>query len=142
MIGVDTTFLVQLEIIELPLHPAAHELLKREVLDVGEELVLAPQILAEFLHVVTDAKRFAKPLTMPEALSKARLWWNAKEVRHAFPTAESTDLFLDWISQHNLGRKRLLDTQLASTLWTAGVRQLLTSNPKDFALFGFQILSP
>lgn len=48
MIGVDTTFLVQLEIIELPLHAAAHELLKREVLDVGEELALAPQILSEF----------------------------------------------------------------------------------------------
>jgi hypothetical protein len=32
MIGVDTTFLVQLELIELPAHKAAHELLQREIL--------------------------------------------------------------------------------------------------------------
>lgn len=69
MIGVDTTFLVQLEITELPLHGSAHNLLKREVLDPGVEIALAPQILAEFLHIVTDAKRFSKPMSMPHALA-------------------------------------------------------------------------
>ena len=31
MIGADTTFLVQLEIQEMPLHVAAHEVLRRDV---------------------------------------------------------------------------------------------------------------
>ena len=70
MIGVDTTFLVQLELVELPAHKAAHELLQR----------------------------------------------------------------------HQLGRKRILDTQLAAILWTAGVRQVFTANPADFKIFGFQLL--
>jgi len=48
MIGVDTTFLIQLEVVELPLHTAAHAVLKREVLDAGVELALAPQILSDF----------------------------------------------------------------------------------------------
>ena len=48
MIGADTTFLVQLEIREMPEHARAHDLLKREVLEPGETLALVPQVLAEF----------------------------------------------------------------------------------------------
>ena len=56
---------------------------------------------------------------------------------------ESTALFLGWLMQHGLGRKRLLDTHLAATLWSAGVRRLMTSNPRDFTIFGaFELLSP
>jgi predicted nucleic acid-binding protein len=142
MIGVDTTFLVQLEIAETPLHAAAHTLLKREVLDAGVELAIVPQILAEFLHVVTDPKRFLNPLSMPHAVSRAEFWWSAREVTHIHATDASTRQFLTWISDRKLGRKRLLDTQLAATLWSRGIRKLITSNSKDFAPFGFQILSP
>jgi predicted nucleic acid-binding protein len=142
MIGADTTFLVQLELIELPAHKAAHELLKREVLQPQVPLALAPQVLAEFIHVVTDPRRFQNPLTAGEAVSKARFWWHAGEVHPVFPTPDSTTLFLDWMQRHQLGRKRILDTQLAAILWTAGVRQVLTANPADFRVFGFQLLTP
>src|ERR1035437_2648284 len=67
--------------------------------------------------------------------------WNAAEVRRLFPSNESTVLFLDWMQRHQLGRKRILDTQLAAIFWTAGVRQVLTANPADFQLFGFQLLT-
>ena len=43
---------------------------------------------------------------------------------------------------HKFGRKRILDTQLAATLWSAGVRQIITANPGDFQIFGIQILTP
>ena len=141
MIGVDTTFLVQLELVELPAHQAAHEILQREILQPQVPLALAPQVLAEFIHIVTDPRRFQKPLTADEAVAKARFWWNAAEVQQVFPSDESTVLFLDWMRLHQLGRKRILDTQLAAILWTAGVRRLLTSNPADFQIFGFQLLS-
>jgi predicted nucleic acid-binding protein len=141
MIGADTTFLVQLELVELPAHKAAHELLQREILQPQVPLALAPQVLAEFIHIVTDPRRFQKPLTADEAVAKARFWWNAGEVQHVFPGNESTILFLDWMQRYQLGRKRILDTQLAAILWTAGVRQLLTANPADFQVFGFQILT-
>jgi predicted nucleic acid-binding protein len=142
MIRADTTFLVQLELIELPAHKAAHELLQREILQPQIPLALAPQMLAEFTHVVTDPRRFQKPLTPEEAIAKARFWWSAAEVRQVFPTNESTVLFLDWMQRHQLGRKRILDTQLAATLWTAGVRRIFTSNPADFQIFGLQPLVP
>lgn len=139
MIGADTTFLVQLELAELPGHQVAHALLQREVIQPRVPLALAPQVLAEFIHVVTDPRRFQKPLTIAEAIAKARFWWNAAEVQHVFPGSESTGLFLDWMQRHQLGRKRILDTQLAANLWASGVRQLLTANPGDFQVFGFQI---
>jgi len=142
MIGIDTTYLVQLEVQETPAHQSAHEFLRREVIEPATPIALAAQVLAEFMHVVTDPRRFKQPLTMEQALEKARFWWNAGEVRHVNPTPESTVLFLDWMRFHQLGRKRLLDTQLATTLWQAGVRRLLTSNPADFQIFGFELLVP
>ena len=60
MIGADTTFLVQLELIELPMHKAAHELLQREILQAKVSLALAPQVLAEFIHVVTRRTALSK----------------------------------------------------------------------------------
>jgi predicted nucleic acid-binding protein len=142
MIGADTTLLVQIEVAELPAHGAALELLRNEILSPQIPMALAPQVLAEFIHVVTDPRRFQKPLTMQEALAKAEFWWNAAEVEQVFPTDDSERRFIHWMQQHQLGRKRVLDTQLASTLWEAGVRSLITSNPDDFQKFGFRFLTP
>jgi hypothetical protein len=42
-----------------------------------------------------------------------------------------------------LGRKRILDTLLAATYWSAGIQSLLTTNAGDFAVLGgFQCISP
>jgi predicted nucleic acid-binding protein len=97
---------------------------------------LAPQIRAEFIHIVTDPRRFSSPLTLEQAIKRTEIWWNAGEVVHVFPTAESTLLFLGWLEEHKLGRKRLLDTMLASTLQANGVTSLLTLNRDDFTVFG------
>src|SRR5690242_8533372 len=142
MIGVDTTFLVQLELIESPAHASALGLLQHEIILPQVGLALAPQVLAEFVHVATDPRRFQKPLTSEEALAKARFWWNAAEVQHVFPTVESTQLFFDWMHQHRLGRKRILDTQLAATLWQRGVRRIFSSNAADFQMLGFDVVVP
>jgi hypothetical protein len=77
-----------------------------------------------------------------DAAAKACFWWNSVEVRHVFPTDDSTRLALEWLQRHNLGRKRILDTQFAATLWTAGISQIVTSNPADFVLFGLEPLVP
>jgi toxin-antitoxin system PIN domain toxin len=142
MVGLDTSVLVHLEIKESPEHARAHDWLHRVILDGGETIALAPQVLTEFIHVVTDPKRFERPLSMQQALDKTRFWWNAAEVRRIYPTAESTSRFLDWLHQHSLGRKRLLDTHLAATFHIAGVRKIVTSNIRDFSIFGeFEVTS-
>lgn len=136
MIGIDTTFLVHLEIKEALEHARAHEWLRRVVLDGSDVIALAPQVLAEFIHVVTDPKRFQVPLNITDAIGKASFWWNAREVRRIYPTPESTKWFLEWLSKHTLGRKRLLDTQLAATYFAAGIRKFLSTNARDYSVFG------
>jgi predicted nucleic acid-binding protein len=143
VIGIDTTFLVHLEIAETPDHEAVFGYLQREVLGKSTTLALAPQVLAEFIHVVTDGRRWERPLSVEDALAKAQFWWNAEEVERVYPTAEATQLFFSWLERHKLGRKRLLDTLLAATLWAAGVRSLITSNARDYQIFtGLEIIVP
>jgi predicted nucleic acid-binding protein len=135
MHAIDTTFLIQVELREAQDHLRARAWLNRTLESDGQLFALAPQVLTEFIHVVTDPRRFALPLSMEEATERAQLWCSAKEVRAIYPTAESTALTLQWLRSYRLGRKRLLDTQLAATYSTAGIHRLLTANADDFAVF-------
>ena len=135
MTGLDCNILVQLALADHPANAATLAAVQAET-QRGHPLVFPSLVLTEFLHVVTDAKRFAPPLTMSEALD-----WIEDLLAHASfqqhePTPESLRQTLRWMRQFNLGRKRILDTHLAAVLHTAGVRRLLTSNPADFTVFG------
>ena len=47
---------------------------------------------------------------------------------------------MKWLGDHQLGRKRLLDTLIAATWHSAGIREICTLNPRDFTVFSvFQI---
>lgn len=133
--GLDTGFLVAAEVAEHPLHSKARAKLTRLVAN-GDRFALAPQVLAEFVHVVTDPRRFTLPLTVDDALRLAQQWRTAREVVQTFPNDAAVQLFLDWMQQHRLGRKRLLDSLLAATYRAADVNSLLTLNPRDFAILG------
>jgi predicted nucleic acid-binding protein len=134
--GVDTTFLVELEVAEAEHHREARAFFDKEVLDVGAQVAIAPQVLAEFIHIVTDPRRFTRPVSAAEAVARAHLWWQAKEVKQVLPSIEATELFLDWMKVHRLGRKRILDTQLAATYHAAGVDHIISSHARDFTIFG------
>ena len=136
MIGLDTTFLVQVEIQETDGHQAALAVLRQEIAGRDREAALAPQVLSEFVHVVTDPRRFERPLSMAQALAKARFWWNAREVEQVVPDDQAVAQFLAWMQEHGLGRKRLLDTLLAATYYRSGVTRIVTSNARDYRVFG------
>ena len=61
--GVDTGFLVAAEVLEHAQHAAARDTLKR-LLTAGDFFAVAPQVLAEFIHVVTDPRRFNSRSTL------------------------------------------------------------------------------
>ena len=136
MRGIDTTFMVAHELAELPLHARAREVARRSGRQGEARFALVPQVLMEFLHVVTDPRRFQKPLAMEEAVARADFWWGAKEIIQVVPGPESFRLCFRWIREHRLARKRLLDTQLAASLHQAGVHRIITQNRKDFEIFG------
>ena len=133
--GLDTGFLVAAEVAEHAEHTAARDTLAR-LAAAGDQFALTPQLLAEFIHVVTDPRRFALPLDMATARNVAEQWWTARDAVQVFPDDAATRQFLLWLQQFSLGRKRLLDTLLAATYWQAGIQSLLTTNPADFGLFG------
>ncbi|MDA0840482.1 MAG: type II toxin-antitoxin system VapC family toxin [Planctomycetota bacterium] len=139
-VAIDTDFLVRLSIADHPGRDAAVELREHHV-DAGDRFALAPQVVSEFIHVVTDPRRFTDPLSIPEALKVARQWCEAEEVFLLFTDTDSLSRFFDLMEQFGLGRKRVLDTSLAATCLAAGVTHLITGNAADYAIFpGLQLI--
>jgi predicted nucleic acid-binding protein len=140
--GLDTGFLVAAEVAEHNDHKAARTKLAA-LIGAGDRIAIAPQVLAEFIHVVTDPRRFTKPLDVAAAHQAAQQWWTANEVVHVFPDDAATSQFLNWLQQFSLGRKRFLDTLLAATYHRAGLSSILTTNAADFSVFGlFTCITP
>jgi predicted nucleic acid-binding protein len=142
MIGLDCNILIQLAFADHPGNAKTLSAVQTEITK-GERLVFPSLVIAEFLHLATDDRRFAPPLTMAEALDWIDGFLKNPAVSLLEPTPASTDQTLRWMRQFNLGRKRILDTQLAAVLYTGGVRRLLTSNPADFQAFGvLEVVTP
>ena len=133
--GLDTGFLVAAEVREHAAHADARATLA-QVLSAGGVIAVAPQVLAEFIHVVTDPRRFTQTLDMNAARHVAEQWWTSNDVVQALPNPGAVRQFFTWMQQFSLGRKRLLDTLLAATYREAGIQSLLTTNQSDFLVFG------
>jgi predicted nucleic acid-binding protein len=142
IIALDTTVLVEAEVSDSPSHEAALALIASRPAEADSRpFAIAPQVLTEFIHVVSDPKRFARPLSVRAAIDRAEFWWSAREVQRIVPTLEATALFFRWMRLQNLRRKRILDTYLAATYAAAGIRRLATSYGRDFTAFdAFEII--
>ena len=133
--GFDTSLLVAHEVVS----HAGHEGARQRVHDLrtaGDGFAIAAQVVTEFVHVVTDPKRFTTALTMEQALERARAWWDSPDVERVEPDDDAVKWFLDAMAKHRLGRKRVLDTMLAAAYRSAGITSLLTLNGADFEAFG------
>ena len=133
--GFDTSLLVAHEVAGHAGHAGVRQRV-RELRNAGESLAIAAQVVTEFVHIVTDAKRFSAPLTMEQALERAQAWWDSPDVERVEPDDDAVKWFLDAMARHQLGRKRVLDTMLAATYRSAGITSLLTLNAGDFEVFG------
>lgn len=143
MTGLDTSVLIPLAIKAHPRHTAAVELTRSEIQEGGAKLALLPSVLSEFVHAVSDPRRFEHPMSVDDAVRWLTEFLSKPECVLLNSDERAITLWLDWMREHRLGRKRVLDTQLAAALHTAGVRRLLTSNPDDFRVFGvFELLVP
>jgi predicted nucleic acid-binding protein len=136
VIAVDTSFLVALTLHEHPGHAGCRLLFEDEIVGGTATMAVAAQALAEFCHVVTDERRFEHPLPMTDALDLCEQWWTAQESRTVVVDADVGVLFLAWMREFRLERKRLLDTLLAATYHRAGVTRLASTKWRDFAVFG------
>lgn len=134
MIGIDTNILVAFAIAEHPLHQEVRDRIGG-FLKAGRRFAITSEVLAEFVHVVTDARRFANPMKTPKALDWATYWAEADDVVILAGGIEANRQWLHWLRQHRLGRKRLLDTLFAAILFEAGVSEIFSLNQADFRAF-------
>ena len=142
-LALDTDVLVHWAMRGAPFHAAARKLVESEVRRRRGMIGITPQVIREFLHVCTDGRRFEHPLTMADALDQARSLWFARDVSRIVPGPRVLARTLELLDKLALGRKRILDTALAATLETAGVKRLATFNGEDFKIFPFlQVLRP
>jgi predicted nucleic acid-binding protein len=91
--GLDAGFLVAAEVREHAAHAGARSTLA-QVLSAGDVIAIAPQVLPEFIHVVTDSRRFTQPLDMIAARQVAEQWWTASDVVQTFPDSGAVRQFL------------------------------------------------
>lgn len=142
-LAIDTNVLIPWLVASAPGHLGASTLVAAELSRPGGRIVLVQQVCWEFLHVVTDPKRFTSPLTMEAARTLLLPVWQAAETSRVGPTPEVVPRVLELMAKHQLGRKRILDTALAATLERAGVRRLATLNGADFRCFPFiEVVEP
>jgi predicted nucleic acid-binding protein len=132
MIGVDTSFLVAFEVSSHPQHDAARAFARRYE---REGFGCAPQVLAEYVHIVTDPRRFERPLSVSNALAGAQRWWNAAETSKVVPGVQAVALFFQWMREFQLGRKRIPNTLLAATYKAENISLVVSTNFRDFSLF-------
>lgn len=143
ILGLDTDVLVAWTIREAPAHQRVRRWLRRRQADGGLRLGLTPQVGHEWLHVVTDGRRFESPLSMTQAIDLLRSVGESREVVDVLPGPRVLPRTLELLQRHRLGRKRILDTALAATLEAAGVERLATLNGRDYKVFSFlQVVEP
>lgn len=140
MVGIDTNVLVYAHLAAFPQHARARARVLLELANPKGGLAISPLVLHEFIHVVTDQRRFEAPLSMSEALGLARGYLGHSNVEILSVDEGVVLLALDDLERRQLGRKRISDSLLAASLVQAGVTEVLTCNPGDFV--GFPGLRP
>ena len=134
-IALDTNLLVEAHLPGLRRHQLARDYLLEQSAISDVVLAVTPLVVHEFVHVVTDARRFEPPVAMSEALAISRGYLARSNVECLPIGEDAIVLAIEFLERHRLGRKRIADCVLAATLLTHGVHRLATFSPGDFAVF-------
>jgi len=142
-IGLDTNVLVYAHLAGSPQHEAVRRFLRRRLESRSVTLVISPLVLHEFVHVVTDPRRFDPPVAMSEAIALSRRYLGRSNVECLAVDEGAMVLALELLDREGLGRKRVADALLAATLLSHGVERLASCNSRDFEIFeGLEIIDP
>lgn len=134
MIGLDSTFLIDLYWIDSPRHKNAVQLFSKLSKE-ASKLLIFYNCFNEFIHVITDSKRFENAFSMKQALEIVETWCCMEEIQVIYPDDSSFTRERTWLNLYNLGRNRLNDTSMAACYAQYGVSKIITANPSDFKNF-------
>jgi predicted nucleic acid-binding protein len=134
-LGLDTNVLVYAHMPALENHEKVRGFLLDRLQHSDTTLAITPSIMHEFVHVVTDGRRFDPPVEMSEALAIARLYLERSNVECLSISEDVLNHAFDLLERHRLGRKRIADTLLVATLHHHKITEIATCNPGDFRVF-------
>jgi hypothetical protein len=134
-IGIDTNVLIYAHLPAFPEHAASRAFLGEQLRRPDRTVVVTALVLHEFVHVVTDPRRFEPPLQMAEALAVARRYLGRSNVECLPVDEDGCVRMIDLLERHRLGRNRVADTLFAATFLTHGVRDLATCDPEGYRPF-------
>lgn len=141
--AIDANILIYARVEGFRQHSSARRALERALIDARGRIVVTVSILHEVLHVITDARRFAHPLSMVQAIEFVRTYMGRSNI--AVLGNDEVDLgnALSLLEEYRLGRGRMADALLASILRRHGTRRLMTHNVRDFSVFPFlEVIDP
>jgi toxin-antitoxin system PIN domain toxin len=141
--GLDTNILIYAHLPGFQQHEQVRRYLLNQLRLSEVKLVVTPLVLHEFVHVVTDARRFEAPVPISEAVAVAHLFLRRTNVECLAVDEAALLSAFTLLDRHRLGRKRIADTLFAATLLHHGVTEIVTCNPGDFRLFdGLRVIDP
>lgn len=135
MIGIDTCFLIDLYWQDSPRNKNARSLYSKIANDETTQLAVYFNCFNEFLHVITDPKRFSNPFSIKEAINVIDFWCDIDRVKVLYPDDTVFKRTITWMNMYNLGRNRINDTQMASCYLSNNITSIITANSKDFEIF-------
>ncbi len=135
MTGLDTCFLVDLYWQDSPRNKNARAILSKLANDPDIKIGIYYNCFNEFMHVITDSKRFEHPFSVKEAVEVIDFWCDIDKVKVLYPDDSSFKRTLAYMNMYKLGRNRINDTQMASCYILNNVTSIITANPKDFEIF-------
>ncbi|MBR5646573.1 MAG: type II toxin-antitoxin system VapC family toxin [Treponema sp.] len=142
MTGIDTCFLIDLYWQDSPRNKNARKLYSRLAEDESIKIAMYFNCFNEFLHVITDAKRFENPLSVKEAVNIIDLWCDLDRITVLYPDDTVFKRTIAWMNMFNLGRNRINDTQMAACYLSNNITSIITANPKDFEIFqSFELMN-
>ena len=129
---VDTNVLVYATRPSATQHAVASAALARLEGD-GSTLWVSPQVLREYLAVVTRPPVSAPALRMATAIADVQTFRAAFEIAEDRPTM--LDRLFHLLIAHSGSGRQVHDANVVATMLEHGIRRLLTFNTADFRLF-------
>ena len=141
--GLDTNVLVYANLPGLTGSETVRANLRSKLGDDNWQIALTTVVLHELVHVIKDQRRFNPPGPMASALALAKGYLARPNVDCLSLDGRALQLALHLLERHRLGRKRIADTLLATTLVRHGVNSIITCNPSDFAVLNdLEVIDP
>jgi predicted nucleic acid-binding protein len=129
---VDTNVLVYAAVAQAPLHQQAQSALQ-SLRQANVPMWISPQVIREYLAVMTRPQTFGQPLSAADAARDAEVF--VRRFRLADVNAAVTDNLLQLLSTVQVAGKQVHDANIVATMRTHGIERLLTHNVSDFARY-------